>query len=288
MRTALIISGGGAKGAFAVGALEVLLERSWNFDVICGTSTGALIAPLAAIGDIDELVRIYTTVRTKDILRLNWRRLFHDSIYDTKPLERLIRRTMKGERYDRLMASPVQVLLCSVGFQTGRIIYATQREDLSVPGIVVWDGFEEYVRATLASTNEPMLMPPVRFAAESCFDGGVREIAPLRAAQALGCTRAVVLANSPHDPSFSPCMYHRMVEIGPRALDLMTMEILNGDLECGGMDLTIIRPLMTLPSSSLSFVPEEMEKSRQIGQHRARMVLDHPPSERPTAPGAPW
>lgn len=287
MKTALVISGGGSKGAFAVGALEVLLERGWHFDVISGTSTGALIAPLAAIGDVAELVRIYTTVRTKDILRLNWRRLFHDALYDTKPLEKLIRKTMAGERYAHLMASNVTVLLCSVGFRTGRVIYGTQRP-LDVSGAVAWDGFDGYVRATLASTNEPMLMPPVRFASEACFDGGVREIAPLRVAHALGCTRAVVLANSPENPSFTPRIYYRLREIGPRALDLMTTEILNGDLQAEGMDLTIIRPLMGLPASGLAFVPHEMEKMRQIGRYRAGTVLDLEGGECPTAPGGSW
>ncbi|MCK5797226.1 MAG: patatin-like phospholipase family protein, partial [Deltaproteobacteria bacterium] len=43
-RTALVVSGGGSKGAFAVGAIEVLRERGTDFDLICGTSTGSLIA----------------------------------------------------------------------------------------------------------------------------------------------------------------------------------------------------------------------------------------------------
>lgn len=58
-RTALIISGGGSKGAFAVGVLKFIFSQRPNirFDLICGTSTGALIAPLAALREIGELER---------------------------------------------------------------------------------------------------------------------------------------------------------------------------------------------------------------------------------------
>jgi predicted acylesterase/phospholipase RssA len=273
-RTALVVSGGGSKGAFAVGAIEVLREKGWVFDVVSGTSTGALIAPLVAIDDIDKMVEIYTTTRTKDIIRLNWRRLFQDAIYDTKPLEKLIRRTMKGERYERLMASTTTVLLCSVAFQTGRLIYGSQHRVDGVFDSVPWGDFEGYVRATLASTNEPMLMPPVLFDQETCFDGGVREVAPLRAVLGMGMEKAVVIANSPEKPDLVPEPFYQMKTIGPRALDLMTTELLNDDLQLDcGLELTVIRPLKDLPSSGLSFVPEEMQEMREIGQERAREIL---------------
>jgi predicted acylesterase/phospholipase RssA len=77
MTTALVISGGGDKGAFAVGAIEVLAQRGYRYDIISGTSTGALIAPLVAIDDIDELVKIYTTSKKRDIIRFNWFGFWH-------------------------------------------------------------------------------------------------------------------------------------------------------------------------------------------------------------------
>ncbi len=46
-KLALVFSGGGAKGAFGVGVLWELSRRrfSLRWDIVCGTSTGALIAP---------------------------------------------------------------------------------------------------------------------------------------------------------------------------------------------------------------------------------------------------
>ena len=51
-KAALVLSGGGAKGAFAVGVVKHLFlayrETGW-FAITGGTSTGALIAPMAAL-----------------------------------------------------------------------------------------------------------------------------------------------------------------------------------------------------------------------------------------------
>lgn len=273
MKTALVVSGGGSRGAFAVGAIEVLWERGWRFDVISGTSTGALITALATINDIDELVKIYTSVRTKDIIRLNWRRFFRDAIYDTAPLEKLIRRTMKGSRYDALMASPVTALLCRVGFKTGGIFYGSQRL-ATRPEIQPWGDFEGFVKALLASTNEPTLMPPVHIG-EACFDGGVREVVPLQIVTELGAKRVVIIVNGPVDASPMDDPLTSILRIGPRAIDLMTTEIGADDLleAQAGTDVVVIRPTSPLPGSSLEFNPAEMQQMRVIGQERAKEVL---------------
>jgi len=272
MKTALVISGGGSRGAFAVGAVEVLWERGWKFDIISGTSTGALIASLAAINDIETLVKIYTSVRTKDILRLNWRRFFCDALYDTKPLKKLICKTMKGTRYSDLMCSPVITLLCRVGFQSGGIFYGSQRPIPDHAEVVPWIDFNGFVRALLASTNEPALMPPV-YIGETCFDGGVREVVPFRIVEALGAEKIVVIVNSPADPSPSAELFIRLSDIGSRAIDLMTTEIANDDLLTTDANVIVIRPTHPLPSSPLKFDPAEMQKMRERGQARAREVL---------------
>ncbi len=42
---ALVLSGGGAKGAYEVGALKyLLLDKETQYDIICGVSVGALNA----------------------------------------------------------------------------------------------------------------------------------------------------------------------------------------------------------------------------------------------------
>lgn len=69
---ALVISGGGSKGAFAGGVAEFLMKHQQkDYQLFVGSSTGSLLIPQLALGNIDKLKNIYTNVRQKDIFSLN-------------------------------------------------------------------------------------------------------------------------------------------------------------------------------------------------------------------------
>lgn len=69
---ALVISGGGSKGAFAGGIAEYLISECRNeYDLFLGTSTGSLLVPLLSIGEISKLKAIYTSVNQKSIFSRN-------------------------------------------------------------------------------------------------------------------------------------------------------------------------------------------------------------------------
>lgn len=276
MTVALVLSGGGAKGAFSVGAVEVLRERGYEFDLIAGTSTGALIAALAAIDDLDELARIYTTVLTRDVIRGNWRRLYWDARYDTAPLERLVRRTMRGPRFERLQLAHAEVYLCSVGLFSRRPGYWTQRRtplNTGIPSVRAWDDFEGYVAATMASANQPFLMPPVWIDGEPRVDGGVREIAPVRIVRELGAREIVAVVNSPEEEPPRPFV-PRIDRTGLAAIGMMTEEILNDDLvPRPGEVVTVIRPDGVLMENDLEFDPLAMRAAREVGRRKAAEVL---------------
>ena len=55
----LALEGGGAKGAFHVGALDAFFERGYRFDMIMGTSIGALNGAMVAEGEFDTLKRLW-------------------------------------------------------------------------------------------------------------------------------------------------------------------------------------------------------------------------------------
>ena len=92
----LAISGGGAKGAFAVGLLLGWSEAGTRpeFEIVTGVSTGALIAPFAFLGpEYDATLKeIYTGISTKDILyeRNILVGLTSDAMTDSTPLLKLI------------------------------------------------------------------------------------------------------------------------------------------------------------------------------------------------------
>ncbi len=65
---ALVISGGGSKGAFAGGVAQYLIEEEkHNYDLFIGTSTGSLLISHLALQKIDKIKEIYTSVSQEDI-----------------------------------------------------------------------------------------------------------------------------------------------------------------------------------------------------------------------------
>ena len=68
MKKALVISGGGSKGAFAGGVAQYLMKKKQkDYDLFLGTSTGSLMVSHLALGMVDELKKLYVSVDQKAI-----------------------------------------------------------------------------------------------------------------------------------------------------------------------------------------------------------------------------
>jgi predicted patatin/cPLA2 family phospholipase len=69
---ALVISGGGSKGAFAGGVAEYLINDCCHqYDLFVGCSTGSLLISHLAIGKIEKIKKVYTSVSQDDIFSIN-------------------------------------------------------------------------------------------------------------------------------------------------------------------------------------------------------------------------
>ncbi|MCH8535488.1 MAG: patatin-like phospholipase family protein [Flavobacteriaceae bacterium] len=84
MKKALVISGGGSKGAFAGGVAEYLMSvQKHKYDIFIGSSTGSLLIPHLALGEISRIKQIYTNVN-------------HRQIFSTSPF---VRRKKEGREF---------------------------------------------------------------------------------------------------------------------------------------------------------------------------------------------
>ncbi len=71
-KKALVISGGGSKGAFAGGVAKYLItEKQQDYDIIIGTSTGSLMVIHLALEKLDELQKIYSNIKQRSIFSNN-------------------------------------------------------------------------------------------------------------------------------------------------------------------------------------------------------------------------
>ena len=64
---AIALEGGGAKGAYEIGAYRALTEMGYRFDVICGVSIGAINAALLAQGDCEKAAEFWETTSNDDL-----------------------------------------------------------------------------------------------------------------------------------------------------------------------------------------------------------------------------
>lgn len=97
-KVALVLSGGGAKGAFQYRAEKYAREeKNYKWDIIAGVSVGALNGTMLAMENYERLDELWGTIKRSDIMtgKLNFWAVFKllfgaKSVYGNKPLRRLI------------------------------------------------------------------------------------------------------------------------------------------------------------------------------------------------------
>lgn len=68
---ALVISGGGSKGAFAGGVAQYLMqELRHDYEIFVGTSTGSLMISHLALQKVEKIKEVYTSVNPRDIFSI--------------------------------------------------------------------------------------------------------------------------------------------------------------------------------------------------------------------------
>ena len=210
---ALITSGGGAKGAFTVGALNALLDMGiTRYDFISGTSTGALVAAMSVLGKFRELEMIYLNVNNDNILK---KQNIVDNIlaekpfvYDTDPLLQMIEKHITDDAFQQIIASPTVLCLTAISLQTGRItVFSTK----NIPSTTFYDVSlittkKQLHDALLASSSQAGFLKPVTMQTGSSqgqpifqqfVDGGNRDVIPSRVVTDLQPDEIYVLSNNP-------------------------------------------------------------------------------------------
>lgn len=304
MAKALILSGGGAKGAFSIGALKVLKESrgELDFDIISGTSTGSLIAALLAAGRLDLLEEIYLNVDNSDIVNpqniiTNIRNNIPYLISDT-PLRTVIHARITEAVASEILASDITLLLTAVSLQTGKITVFSNHE--IIPTAQSRYNFrqltnrEQLLNALSASSNQFAFLPPIPMnigngIAEQLIDGGVRDTVPTKAVFEIepDPDEIVVLSNNPSELVVHTGNYTNPIDILMRGISIFIQDVRDNDLlvleewkEQTGKDFIWIKPDEDLDvefPTGLRFERQRMATMMVKGEIKAREVLGHQP-----------
>jgi len=67
----VVLEGGGAKGAYHIGAYKAVLEQEFDVGAIVGTSVGAINGAMIVQGDFDKAYELWKNVNYTDIIKAN-------------------------------------------------------------------------------------------------------------------------------------------------------------------------------------------------------------------------
>ncbi|MFL6779610.1 MAG: patatin-like phospholipase family protein [Sphingomicrobium sp.] len=223
---AIVLSGGGAKGAFQVGVLdELITNRGVKIDIAVGTSTGSIQALAVAQDDIPKLVQTWSRLRkNSDIyekrpLGVASALLGSKSIYKAGGLKRMLEDTADD---DRLRATGKKLRLGVVNLGTG--LFRTIDE--TVPGIHNW----VYASCAMPVFFEPLKTRAADGTEEQWVDGGVRDVTPLGSAMELNPRGIIVVRASPKPEPGTVRTFGDLIQIGLRAVGILQQEVSMNDL----------------------------------------------------------
>ncbi len=205
---ALVISGGGSKGAFAGGVAQYLMEReNRKYDMFLGTSTGSLLVPHLAVNDISKLYEIFTNVQQQDIFSVSpfvqrkkgnrefvsidfvnslWQFIKRKRTFgESKALKRKIRRDFTFEEYQKIKKEKHDVVVTVSNLSMNRVEYKSINDCT----------YEEFCNWIWISCNYIPFMSLAKVNDYEYADGGFGCVIPIREAILRGATEidAVVL-----------------------------------------------------------------------------------------------
>lgn len=289
---ALSLGSGGSNGAYQAGAIQFLLDgMGVHYDIVCGTSVGALngcvIAQFKKGEEHDaseRLGRFWRAIHGNETVYRKWFGgwlwylpvLWRRSVVDASPLHRMVRRYVDT---NSLRASGKKFCAVAVSWGTGESRTWTERSGDVVQGI-------------LASSAYPIFFQSIPAAGMEWTDGGLRDITPLGQAIALGADKIDVIMCSPDSVAEDvPTSIGLLKQIG-RFVEIATNEIQRGDLAkaefynrlvAAGIEkgkrqvsIKVLAPSEPL-GSSLDFDPEKNARLMERGYLDAmRMDWGHP------------
>jgi NTE family protein len=266
---ALVLSGGGAKGAYEAGVTTALLEGGAPIRLVAGSSAGALNAAMLADGRGDRLETVWRTITHEQVYALRpsvffagllpgWLTLLTldraGSLFDHRPLRELIAGTIDLER---VRASSLRLLVVTA--------------DLARREKRLFDNATLTIDALMAATAVPGAFAPVEIGGDLLVDGGLTGRAPVLEALESGVPveRAlVVMSYSPDERGRRPTTMRLVLE---EAFEMAMVHQIRRDTELArlkfpAVDVQLLTPSMALDLGPLDFDPAGIARALHLGR----------------------
>lgn len=305
-KTALVLTGGGARAAYQVGVLLAVAKLSTNrrrnpFPILCGTSAGAInAASIACLADnfnkaTSVLATFWRNMHAGDIYRadplgigvsgarwlsalsMGWLiRNRPNSLLDNAPLRKLLTNHLDFSGIARSIDNGAlhALSISASGYESGDNINFFQGHPSAQPwrrvqriGIRAEIGVDHL----LASSAIPFIFPATKIHREFFGDGSMRQLAPISPAIHLGAERVLIVGagrKNEHLERRRVDSHPSLAQIAGHALSSIFLDSLAVDIE-----------RMQRINRTLSAIPSDIRQSSEI-QLRPIRTLIISPSER--------
>ena len=121
MRRALVLSGGGSRGAYEIGAWQAFSELGVRFQAVYGTSVGAINAALFAQGDLKMASSLWESINVKQLMSAENEDFAIDSMISRK--RDVIPFLIENARHLQVDTAPMEALLKGIAYFFGAAAY---------------------------------------------------------------------------------------------------------------------------------------------------------------------
>ena len=233
----LIISGGGTRGSWGAGFAKGLVESGKEYEIVGGTSAGALIMSSVILNQFEELETLFNTINNKDVYNVNpirsngeirvfksiLRTLFgYPSIGESKNLRKLIEKVFTEKDYKNILQQKKNLFCITTNLNTSKK-YIKSMDSSSYTDMLDW---------IWASASVPVLMKPVQKEGQSWVDGGLTDNVPIDDAVIKGSKIIDVIALFPKEPTIWESS-KKLTNIAGRAFNILLHTSFRDDIIMG-------------------------------------------------------
>ena len=262
MKTGLVLEGGGMRGMFTCGVLDVMMERGLRFDGAAGISAGAVFGCNLKSRQPGRALR-YNMKYIRDPRYLSLRSLLRTGdLFGADFCYRELPRELDPFDTEAFRNDPMAFYVGATDISTGRIVYH-----------MLTDGGDEDMLWLRASASLPFVSRPVEIGGRMYLDGGIAEAVPRSVMEKEGYGRCVLVLTRPKgyrkEKGRSLPMAKRwpaLAEALDRRADMYNRQMEDIDRAEAEGRILVIRPPRALDIRRIERRPAELEKAWHIGR----------------------
>ena len=215
MKTALVLSGGGARGAYELGVWKALEKLNIKCDIVTGASIGSMNGIMYVQNDIKKAEKIWHDINLKYLFseeieyssekELLKKYLNHAKQGGLEP-DNLKKNLIKYLDLDKIYESTIDYGLTTVKYPKFKLIELTKKE-------IEKDKLIDYI---IASSTVYPVFKLKEIENNKYVDGGYRNSIPLNLAKKLGADKYIIVNISVFSRKYKPPKNENVIYITPK------------------------------------------------------------------------